>query len=707
MAVNLQTSPRRFWFHRNGIAALFALIGVGLMIAAALDFRPGNAQTRLDPAVLKLLLGALAVGAAVHLSKRLPPLGKPLVVPLDRLRRSGWLCAALGILLLLIVAEISGNYFQIPVLQQVPSQLQYALLLIGVLLLGYGLGGMPSLDPRRLKIEWSLALPLLAILALALFLRLWNLEGSQRYLVDELHFSDGIVMLEGRPYQPILRPMSGESPYTWIFPYWQSAAVIFLGHNFLGFRFVPAQLGTLTVLAAFGLARELFDRKTALLAALILATFPPHLHFSRTAIIQIADPLFGTMALMFVTRALRNNRRIEWAMAGVSLGLTQYFYEGARLLFPPLILAFVLLVAMRGGMRGKWRGFLTTLVIAVIIGLPVYYSLIGTHTSLSGRYDDSGLGTSYWQQLAADGITPKDALKFAQHMLQPFQIYVTHPDSSAYYGGNQALVLEYLVPFFLFGCFYLTWRFPSPAFVIPLWIVATALGNGLLRDVLVTSRYEEVLPALAIAIAVGFRYLLAFFLTDAPEGETGVLRGDHPVAYSGRLRGRIAVLAPVVIAGAIALAQVNYYFGTHLFNFAYQVREEKAYRDGIDAVGRAAFLPGNTQIYIVGKPVHDKNVPRNWLSFLSRDGDPSRYFPLLSVSPDTISPKFLLALPRGVNYAFFVAPDASSAIAQIERYFPGVTPPQYSRWDIPATKEYLLFFVASETIPRRPPPKQD
>ncbi|MEO8392772.1 MAG: glycosyltransferase family 39 protein [Chloroflexota bacterium] len=702
MAVNLQTSPRRFWFPRNRIAALFALIGFGLMIAAALDFRPGYAQTRVDSAILKMLLGAVAVGAAVYLSNHLPPLGKPLFVPLDRLRRSGWLCAGIGVLLLIIVGEISGNYFHIPVLQQVPSQLQYAMLLIGILLLGYGLGGMPSLNPRRLKIEWSLALPLLAILALALFLRLWNLEGSQRYLVDELHFSDGIVMLEGRPNQPILRPMSGESPYTWIFPYWQSAAVIFLGHNFAGFRFVPALLGTLTMLAAFGLARELFDRKTALLAALILATFPPHLHFSRTAIIQIADPLFGTMALMFVTRALRNNRRIEWAMAGVSLGMTQYFYEGARLLFPPLIVAFVILVALRGGMCGKWRGFLTTLVIAVIIGLPVYYSLIGTHTSLSGRYDDSGLGTSYWHQLAADGITPSDALKFAQHMLQPFQIYVAHPDLSAYYGGNQALVLEYLVPFFLFGCFYLLWRSPAPAFVIPLWIVATALGNGLLRDVLVSSRYEEVLPALALAIAAGVRYLPSFLLPESPEGYNGRVRRAFFQGKSGCVREAISG----VIIAIIAVAQVNYYFGTHLFNYAYQVREEKPYRDGIDAVGRAAFLPGNTQIYLVGKPVHDKNVPRNWLSFLSRDGDPSRYFPLLSVSPDTISPKFLLDLPRGVNYAFFIAPDAISAIAQIERYFPGVTPPQYSPWNIPATKEYLLFFVPSETIPRRPPPKQ-
>ena len=704
MATDLQASPQQRIFNlpRNTVGAVFALIGFALMIAAALDFRPANAQTLVDSAALKMILGGLAIGAAIRLSNRLPALGKPLSVPLDRLRRFCWLCAGVGIVLLVLVAEINGNFLHIAVLQRVPSLLQYLMLLSGVLLLGYGFGGMPSLDPRRLKIEWRTALLLGAILVLALFLRLWNGEAAQRYLVDELHFSDGIVMLEGRPNQPILRPMSGESPYTWIFPYWQSAAVIFLGHDFVGFRFIPAILGVLTVLATFGLAQEIFDRKTALLAALILATFPPHVHFSRTAIIQIADPLFGTMALMFVARALRRNRRIEWAIAGVSLGMTQYFYEGARLLFPPLVIAFVLLVAVRGGMRGKWRGFLTTLVVAILIGAPVYYTLIGAHSSLSGRYDDSGLGTSYWHQLAADGVSPADLLHFAQHLLLPFQIFVTHPEAASYYGGSQALVLEYLVPFFLFGCFYLAWRYPAPAFLIPLWIVATGLGNGLLREVLVASRYEEVLPALALALTAGVRYGLSFLLPDMPVVNTGRLSRALPVVKVGRLRKAI----PVVAAGVIAVAQVDYYFRFHLPAYVYQVRAEKPYRDGIDAVGRAATLPGNTQIYLVGKPVNDQNVPRNWLSFLSRDGDPSRYFPLLSVAPDTISPKFLLDLPRGVNYAFFVAPDATSAIAQIERYFPGVTPPHYSPWDIPASKEYLLFYVPSETIPKRPPPKE-
>jgi hypothetical protein len=528
-----------------------------------------------------------------------------------------------------------------------------------------------------------------------LFLRLWNAEGLQRSLLDELHFSDGIVAVEGRPNLQILTPMSGQSPYTWLFPYWQAMAVEVFGHTFFGFRMVSVIIGVLTVWVTYWLARELFDRKTALLAALVLATFPPHVHFSRTAIIQIADPVFGALMLLFLVRALRTNRPIEWALAGVSLGLTQYFYEGARLLFPPLVIGFVVLLALRGQMRGKVRGFLLLMVTALIIGGPIYYTLAGFHTTFFGRYDESGLGTSYWGQLSADGITFDDLVLFARHMLTPFQLFVTHPDMSVYYGGQQALVLEYLVPFFLFGCFYLAWRYPAPAIVVPLWIVATGLGNGLLRDTLVSSRYEEVLPALALALTAGVRYLLPFFWHDLRLNAVGV------VPRESRLRWAI----PVVAVAALSAAQVEYYFGPHLRYFTTQVRNFKGYRDGIDAANRTIDLPGNTQPYLIGQPVHDQNVPRDWIGFLSRDGDPMGYFPLLSISPDTISPKYLLDLPRGVNYAFFVEPTEDDVIQLLYRYFPGISAAMYSPWDIPAHKEYVLFYVRSETIPSRPPGK--
>lgn len=662
----------------NGLAVLLAVLAFGCMVAAALDFRTANAQTLLLSGSVKMLLGALALGAAVRYAPHLPVLGKPLDVALTP-ARSGWqFFAAAGVLVLFLLAEINADVLKLKPLQSVTSHAQYLLLLAGTALVAYGMAGAPSLRFSRIRFHWRASIPLAAILALALFLRLWNQEGTVRVLIDELHWSDAIMAVEGRPLLRILVPMSGQSPYTWLFPYWQASAVHFLGHNFTGFRFVSAIVGTLTVLATYSLARALFDRKTALLGALLLATFPPHIHFSRVAMTLIADPLFGTLALMFIARALQNNRRAEWALAGVSLGFTQYFYEGGRLLYPPLMLGFVVLLALRGGMRDKWRGFALALLAAAVIAAPVYYTILGTGRPLFGRFDDSGLGTSYWSRLSADGISVQDVIDQTAHVLSAFMIYGAHRDLSVYYGGQQALVLDYLLPFFLFGAFYLLWRYPRPAFLIPLWLVSTAVGNGLLRDTLVSARYYVVLPALALALAAGVRYGLAFFIRDDSRRWLRVL--------------------PTIAVCVIAAVQVGYYFGPHLAYFNVQVRDSKGYHDGLDAANRAAQLPGNTQVYLVGQPAHDQNVPRSWLGFLSRDGDPNRYFPLRSVTPSTISHKFLRDLPRGVNYAFFVEADESNVLQLLALYFPNADPPAYSPWDIPAHKEYVLIYVPSTAI---------
>ncbi len=689
------------------IAAIAALIGFGLMIAAALDLRPRTEQAYLPDGSLKLILGGVVVGIAVFMSKRLPPLSEPIFHALSRLERRWWVFAGTGTISMVVLAEINAQVLQFAPLMAVSINLQFLLLLAGCLLVGYGFGGAPAIRAglraawREISSERGTVIILGGILVLAAFLRLWNQENTLRYLIDELHWSDGILRIEGTSTLRLLTPMSGQSPYTWLFPYWQSGAVAILGHTWTGFRFVSAITGTLTVFAVYGLAQALFDRKTALLAALIMATFPPHIHFSRVAMNLIADPLFGTMALMFVARALKNNNRIEWAFAGVSLGLTQYFYEGGRLLFPPLVIGFVVLLGLRGQMRGKWRGFFTLLVCAFLIGAPIYYTLIGDGQPLFGRFNDSGLGSSYWSQLSADGISVQDVLDQVQHTLTAFMMFGAHWDLSVYYGGQQALVNDALLPFFFFGCFYLTWRFPSPAFLIPLWIVATGLGNGLLRDTLVSARYYVVLPALALALTAGIRYLLPFWWLPSSTSllPDGLSDGQPDAEAVKRREPRLRWAIPVLIAVIIAGYQVWYYYGPHLDFFNVQVRNSKGYRDGIDVTQRALALPGNTQIYIVGTPDHDQNVPRDWLNFLNRDGDPSRYFPLLSVTTDTISPKYLLDLPHGVNYAFFVAANEENTMRLIRNTFPEASPAQFSSDPyIPANKEYILFFVPSSAV---------
>jgi hypothetical protein len=217
------------------ISAAFALLGFGLMIAAAIDLRPLNRQQFMDDGTYKMIAGALAIGVAVRVARRLPALVEPTDERMDRLRRFWWLFAGIGMLFMATLAEINGQMLRMPALREVPTPIQFGLLVGGVLLVGYGFGGAPSLNPLRLKLRWSTLLPLVAVLALALFLRLWNNDLTLRYLMDEMHYSDAVLGLEGRPFQPLLEPMSGQAADPWIYPFFVTSAVGVLGHTFAGF----------------------------------------------------------------------------------------------------------------------------------------------------------------------------------------------------------------------------------------------------------------------------------------------------------------------------------------------------------------------------------------------------------------------------------------------------------------------------------------
>ncbi|MDZ4771225.1 MAG: glycosyltransferase family 39 protein [Chloroflexota bacterium] len=679
--------PTSWTFYRNVLSAVGAVGAMALFIGAAQDFDPLLNQAYMRIGVEKMVAGAILLALAIWLSSRRPPLAQPIREPLSE-ARGRWRAVTIGgALLLLALSEINGMFLNIDGVQYVHINIQHLMLFAGAILTVYGLGGAPRIDLKALRVpreEWLTAAAVVAVLIFALVVRLWNQENTLRSLIDELHWSDGIQRVALDPWTPILYPMSGQSPYTFLFPYWQTGAVAIFGYNFTGFRFVSAICGVLTVLATYGLGRAIFDRWTAVLGMLALAAFPPAIHFSRVAMPLIGDPLFGTMAVMFIARALRRNHRIEWAAAGVSLGFSQYFYEGGRLLFPALVVGWLIVLAVSGHLRGRWRGVVILFAAFIMVGLPVYYTIIGNDQPLFGRMDVSG--DSSINSRLSDGLSLEDLLTRGQHMLTAFMMYGAHWDLSAYYGGQQALVNTIVLPAFLFGAFYLLFRFPAPAFVIPLWIVATGMGNGLLRDTLVSARYYVVLPPLALAIMAGIRYFLPFVAGLVP-----------PVRADGRMTRpwRLAMAATVGLSMVIAGYHVWYYYGPHLAFFNIQVRESKGYRDGIDAALRAVELPGNTQVYLVGQPEHDQNVPRHWLTFLGRDAgqNPDRYFPLRSFPTALMSPRYLRDLDRGVNYAFFVEAESQETMNSIYTAFPQASPPQYTPDNVPAHKAYVLIWV--------------
>jgi len=82
-----------------------------------------------------------------------------------------------------------------------------------------------------------------------------------------------------------------ESVFLWVF-----------GIGPLGARLLPAFIGVLTIPVFYLLARELFDRKLALIAAAILSAYAFHIHFSRIGLNNVLDLLLVSAAVYFAYR---------------------------------------------------------------------------------------------------------------------------------------------------------------------------------------------------------------------------------------------------------------------------------------------------------------------------------------------------------------------------------------------------------------------
>lgn len=673
-----RTQSRATFFTR-----LLTLIAVALLVAAAVQLASTSREDDFPhDGIIMILAAALSLGVALLTARRVaqPALMLPTETSVTP-ARIAWLPVLGGAFALLVLGEINGNRFNLDIFQEVASSLQVWLLYIGVALVVWGLAGAPLPKLRLPAINKWEALAVVVIVALALFLRVWQLDTLVRVLLDELHFSDGIRGVDWAPYRPILHPMSGQSPYTWLYSYWAADLAHVVGRNLTGLRLVSALGGTATVFAVYLMARALFDRKTALIAGLLIAVFPPHLHYSRMALNQIGDALFGTMALAFIARGLKYNKAGDWAIAGASLGLTQYFFEAGRILFPPLVAGWIgmMLIFTPGHLRRQWRGLVILVIGAALVALPVYYTLLAQDRPLFGRMNESGLGFTYWFDVVSDGLTEYEFNEAVIRLRRPFMLHIFYPEGGGvYYGGEQPLVLIPLTPLFLLGTFYLMYRLRSPAFIVFAWAFITTLGNALfLRDNIVTPRYVVSMPALALLMAVGIRYIPPMIWHF---GEAVTL----PQKF-----WRYAL--PFGLAGVATVGQAYYYFGPHLETLNAQARDFHGYRDGIDAALRVAELPDpyGVQPILVGMPEHDQNVPRNFLGYMLVEED----YPLLSVRPDQFTPRYLINLPRDRDYAFFVDVTDSNVVDLIYRYFPNVQPPQYTTTDMHPDREYVLFFA--------------
>jgi 4-amino-4-deoxy-L-arabinose transferase-like glycosyltransferase len=244
-----------------------------------------------------------------------------------------------------------------------------------------------TLEPSRAGALWALGI----LLALGAAMRFATLD-VQSYHHDEVITVARVIHGSfGHMLQAVERSESNPPLYYALAWAWVKA----FGTHEAGLRSLSALLGTAIVPLGYCIGAELASRRTALIAAALIAVNPMLIWYSQEARSYALLVFFCALALLFFVRALRTHRGADLALWGLAsaLALLSHYFA----VFAIAIEALWLLVALRGR-RGD---VLASLALPVAAGLallplivaqinPAHIDWIG-ESPLSSRFFQSGV----------------------------------------------------------------------------------------------------------------------------------------------------------------------------------------------------------------------------------------------------------------------------------------------------------------------------
>ncbi|MDD3487492.1 MAG: glycosyltransferase family 39 protein [Candidatus Moranbacteria bacterium] len=175
------------------------------------------------------------------------------------------------------------------------------------------------------------------ILILAAGLRFWQID-SRDFWYDEAFtgiavkekFHDMMVMIVNDVHPPL---------YYWTVKIFAS----FFNYSVFGIRLFSAIFGVFAVWAVYLFARELFDRRTALWAALIAAISPFAIQYSQEARMYVMLVFFILIAAYFFVRGLKTGKTkyfLWWGFFTALAALTHYMGIIFAVVYYPVYVAW-------------------------------------------------------------------------------------------------------------------------------------------------------------------------------------------------------------------------------------------------------------------------------------------------------------------------------------------------------------------------------
>jgi 4-amino-4-deoxy-L-arabinose transferase-like glycosyltransferase len=351
--------------------------------------------------------------------------------------------------------------------------------------------------------------------------------------------------------------------------YIQAVSLRIFGDTIQGLRMLSALFGALAIPALYFFARPLYGRIVAVIAAALLAAFHFHVHYSRIGLNNIADPTMMVLTLTAFFYGYHKRSLPGFALAGLFMGLAQYFYFSARLI-PVVIVALLLYLALRDRQRlWELRWQIGLMVIAFILSAGPLFRYYLAHPGIFfGRVLEHGLlQHENYVKLQLHGQSLFTAL--IDHAYRTFGFFIAIIDNTLFYSSGIPLLDHGMEVLFILGLvlLLLNWH-KTEFFVLLLWVGGTALFGGfLLWDYPQSTRYVIAAPALCILMSLAL-VQIGSLLTET----VGLLR---PLSIGAVTVAVLALMTWNVYFYFGSYTPRNSYGGTHaLTEIAYYLRPQ-------------------------------------------------------------------------------------------------------------------------------------
>jgi Dolichyl-phosphate-mannose-protein mannosyltransferase len=422
--------------------------------------------------------------------------------------------------------------------------------------------------------------------------------------------------------------------HAWIVSLFQ----LMLGHTLLAIRLPSAFAGALGVLAVYAAGRAFYGRMVALLSSILMAGFHLHLLFSRIAVNNIWDGLWLSAVMAGLWYGWKNDNRMAFLLAGLAIGIGQYFYVTGRLL-PVYAFLWILILTRQTPWRDRRSGMTCLCLAAGVVVLPLALFYLGHPDEWMAPLTRVSVFNREWVRFAGLGNIPTSALILEQ-LSRTVLGFAVIP-LQGIYSPVSALLRPAMVVLVIAGAGMCLWRLRDPrSAMLMVGVVFPIIAGALSLDAPSSQRLLFTAPVL-------------------------VIMGSLPLAAVGRRLGherfprvRLAALVPIAIALAVSLSDVYFFFAEAMTNGRYSDIHSLIARELADYL---QTQPKGTNVYFI-RPSSMGYFDIPSLTYLAPDAEGHDL-----LWPDDPLPALTLPNQRLV---FVALPSEAPALQAIQQAYP-------------------------------------